>query len=335
MRWGWCALGVWLGSAAWGSPSDWEWLWRAEEALHRVAHEGVLLSWIRGAEGGITSEVRIWCDGEGRWRREHIAGPRRGLVVLSDGKHLYHRPPGAWVWLRQPLEQESPSQRHQRRALLQKNYRLEVGEPVILAARGALPLTLSPLHPGNPSRRFWVDRETFLFLRQEYFDSQGHLFSWDEYRQVRWGPVEAALFRPPPEEQVRGEPLEALRSFARREEVEKVFGLPLILPRYLPPGYQVSDYWVRLCPDGVERPVVRFQDGLNVLTLFERQFPPPPPRRGWGPWGPRGLHRGPPPPPPPEPSPQKTLFFSRAGRHFQLVGDLPWEELERIARSCP
>ena len=66
-----------------------------------VAHAGVLEVTVT-AQPQAVNTVRLSCDGQGRERREHLDGPARGLVVLTDGRTTWQRPAGAELWAATP-----------------------------------------------------------------------------------------------------------------------------------------------------------------------------------------------------------------------------------------
>jgi negative regulator of sigma E activity len=269
------AMGLWWGSAlplaAALTPP--EMLRRAGIEGQRVAHTGRLQVTVYQANGtALTSEVRVEADGQGRERREYLSGPARGLVVLTDGKQEWRREPGAATWMALPLTLETASMRQQRLDRLFRNYQVERVKTEAVVGRTAQVLRVTPRYPGNPSRTFWIDAQTFLPLRTDQFNCDGRLHTNSRYTQLNLKPPEAPRLRPPPPAQVVQGPLSvSLRPRRSAAEVEQATGHTVHLPKEVPPGYELTGYYVRYCRQGVYLPVLRYSDGLNLLTVFENR----------------------------------------------------------------
>lgn len=337
MNWrafGGLAIGLWIGGGGWAGAalSPQEFLRRAEMDGARMAYMGRLQVTVYRAPGqAVTSEVKVEADGRGRERREHLRGPAQGLVVLTDGSREWRREPGATIWTVQPRLAESEAARQRRLEQLFRNYQMAFLRREPVAGRTAQGVQITPRYPGNPSRIVWIDVRTFLPLGLDQFNCEGQLHTRSRYLQIAWQPPPPARLKPPPAGSVAPSPPSAsLRPLGSRAEVERVTGQPAPIPRQVPPGYELTGYFVRSCRQGGFLPVLRYSDGLNLLTVFENRQR----GRGWGRgwrwrWGwQRECSFQ-------ETLQQKIIRLRSRQRSFLIIGDHDRRSLQRMAESIP
>jgi len=328
------AIGLWAGGGGLrgAALSPQEFLRRAEVASPRVAYTGRLQVAVYQAPGrAVTSEVQVEADGQGRERREYRSGPAQGLVVLTDGTREWRREPGATAWTVQTRLPESEAERRQRLEQLFRNYQVSFLRREPVAGRTTQAVQVTPRHPGNPSRIFWIDVRTFLPLRIDQFNCEGQLHTRSQYLQVVWQPPLPARLQPPPASSVvPGPPSASLLPCRSRAEMERATGRPAPIPHQVPPGYALTGYFMRPCRQGGYLPVLRYSDGLNLLTVFENR----PPARGWGRgwrwrWGQQrecSIQ---------ETLQQKVIRLRNRQRSFLVIGDHDRQALQRLAESIP
>jgi len=278
-------VGFWWSSvlALAAPPSSQELLRRAETEGQRVAHTGRLrVAIYRTKSQAVVSDVQVEADGQGRERREYLTGPARGLIVLTDGQQQWRREPGTTDWVVLPLTGEAASLPPKELDRLFRNYQVERLKTETVAGRSAQVVRATPRHPGNPSKVFWIDARTFLPLRIDHFNSEGQLHTRSQYLAISLKPPSAARLKPPPSDQVVQRPLAAgLHPRASAAEVERATGQQVRWPQEVPPGYELSGYYVRYCRQGIYLPVLRYSDGLNQITVFENRPQGQGRGRGW------------------------------------------------------
>ena len=219
------------------------------------------------APGGprVTS-LTVLCQPGGCERREIHA--TRGVQVF-DGVNSWQYLPEKGIVLKRPSRGEGgemlrPEQL--RRALASYEVRGEPGAPI--AGRSSRALDFTPRQSGSrPRRRVWVDIETGLILRTEVYGIDNRLFRLSVFEDLQYRPVVgqgAFRMRVPAGArvvEVGAEPcLEPV-------EAERVSGIPVALPSYLPQGFERQCIKARRERDYGEVQVV-FGDGLSLLSLF-------------------------------------------------------------------
>ena len=258
-------LGMLRWTPAAAAPSVEQLLERAFLNPRSTAHQGTLRVEV-AAVPGPPSNVRLSCDGKGRERREHTEGPARDLVVLTDGRTLWQRRAGESLWQSTPCPPSGAGSWER----LRRNYEFRAQGSENIAGRKAVGVALVPRHAGNPRQVVWLDPATALILRTESFTHAGALAARSTYVSLTLRrPAEGALIMPGEEEAVPAMGMGgALSLCASLREMESRLGYRVALPARLPPGYVAVAYYVRACRREGRLPVVRYEDGLNALTLF-------------------------------------------------------------------
>ena len=180
---------------------------------------------------------------------------------------------------------------------------------VIQLVRKRAPLT---------SRKFWVDTQTFVVLRNERLAADGSLLAAKGFVSVDLSPDElddaSFSFEPPEGAQTISEPAPFFVAYDPLEAQKRV-GFQIRLPQMLPPDFYLQDVCL---VDFKGRPVawLRYTDSLNYVSVFERLLPP-------------GAS------PPSEP-PHPQMVVGKVGDlNVVIVGTLPVEFLFWVANSLP
>lgn len=296
---------------------------RATETAYRGRK--VVVDFSRSAPQ-ITS-MTVFCKPGGHERRELHA--TRGLLVI-DGHTAWQYLPEQGVVLKRPSRGEGgellrPEQL--RRALL--SYEVHASPTETVAGRRSRALEFAPRQGGSrPRRRIWVDEETGLILRTEVYGTDSRLSWLTVFEDLDFRPsFDAAVFtmRVPAGARI----VEAGSDLCLEPaEAERIAGLPVALPLYLPEGFVRQCIRARRQRDYGEVQMV-FGDGLSLLSLFEStSFRDPggaaaAPAVTVGPWTGRwhefGLVTG--------------ISWRTPWAHLALLGELSREELHKIAGS--
>jgi outer membrane lipoprotein-sorting protein len=343
------SLVAWPAHAA----SPWSDVWESEAVSSRLELAGNARTMTAEDGHSLEAEAAVTAA-HGKLRFEYRLNGRHWSVI-DDGKSLIHLLPRrqvAMVYDRPGLAVD--------RALAERNYEARVVGESSVAGRSARTVEIAPRGGGRVVLRLWLDKETGFALRRERYNVEGRLTSRTEYTRVEFGPVIAPdVFRVPEGWQtVRAEETESGLSAA---QLSIRLGFEVRPPAYIPAGYVlVGGYekqWGRWHMRAAE---LRYTDGLRVLSIFQHRHPGHPglePRghgerqgrgrgrggrgrggggraRGRGRGG--GLGLG-----PPRPGDltllnrgsEKVLRFFGPEIAVVVIGDLPEEELVRIAKS--
>ena len=218
--------------------------------------------------GPQVTSMNVLCQPGGLERRE--LSSTHGLLI-TDGKSVWQYLPERGVVLKRPASSDAsevlrPGQLE--RALASYEIRSVPSERI--AGRRSRVVEFTPRQAGSrPQRLVWVDAETGLILRTEVYDSERGRLSWlSVFEELEYRPpIDAAAFsmRVPPGVRVVEAGAETCLEPA---EAERVAGLPMGLPAYLPAGFARQCIRARRQRDYGEIQVV-FGDGLSLLSLFE------------------------------------------------------------------
>ncbi|MBE0478745.1 DUF4367 domain-containing protein [Candidatus Aerophobetes bacterium] len=184
---------------------------------------------------------------------------------------------------------------------------------------------LSPKNTISPSLKLWIDKETYLTLQRETYGPGGEPVFFFRYIEVEFNKEfsrEKLYEKIPQTAQIKKEP--PLVSYFTEKEITEKLKFPVCFPTYLPPGYvfQAGE----LTEEKRDVKLI-YTNGLEVIVLFQR------PRvnimmrhHRWvrtdkmriryvtGPYG-------------------STLVWDGEDKTFVLMGDVPVEELIKVAQS--
>jgi outer membrane lipoprotein-sorting protein len=311
-------------SAAGDPATPAEQLRAAQNAEDRLTLRATLNTATFSRQTSASSQVVV-CRKAGCCRWKYQAPALNGLVMIEKGDAVIKLDPA----------QKTASVGCARREtgafdLLLRNYTVtaERTEPII--GRAADVLVIKHREAARPVKKVWVDRATHLILRTEYYDCDGKLASLTFYTDIEWNPkLDDALFEIPEGWKKVAIEDEATRHW-NRESLSKEVAFNIREPAVLPAGFTLEGFHLYHCRCGVASAQLRYVDGLNSISIFERFTQCPGRGRGFG-WGKgRGGGRN------------CQLLASQPGRmlvrqvgdlSYILIGDLPEAELAKIADS--
>jgi len=205
--------------------------------------------------------------------------------------------------------------------LIFANYTISQLPDEEIAGREVYVISLLPQYSGNPGLKMWIDKETFLPLKQERYNSEGKLTFSSQFVEIHFNkklsreelndiPKSVKDRRLLPPHQVIGD-IEKLKEISR---------FSLSFPRYLPSGYSFQE---GVLLNGGQRVALTYTNGLETIVLFQgppiniktedsRQVP----------FGGALLMIG-----------AKTEFWTCEGKTFVLIADVSKEELKKIKES--
>ena len=323
-------------ASGWSQPSQLpeagtalSWMRSGATAPRRVSYEGTKSITIWGSQVQ-ASQVHIYHAAPDQTRLEYLAaGTQPGRVVVIKGRFMQEYVPAR----NQVIERPAPEADEERltRAVLPQilaNYIVSFAGTDLVAGRETRVVNVEGKVPGRPSLRIWIDRERRLILRFERYREDGTLQETSAFINVRYDPGFASdLFTvpAPPGTQVQQQRPPRRMSIA---EIAQRVGFTPQVPSYLPSGFQERGSRV---VDVRGQPTATFvySDGVSAITLFESRGPQGPPPTG------RPVRIG---------SVQGTvasrgaatlLHWNLGGISFTLVGELPQDDLVRVASSVP
>jgi hypothetical protein len=145
--------------------------------------------------------------------------------------------------------------------LVVRSYRLLVEGEDEVAGRPAVRYRLKSRMPDRPSRRFWLDRETGLLLRDEGIDAGGRTFEECAFETIEYD-VEPPL----PEADAGADRRPPLRRIAC-DRLAAEAGFEPFWPRALPEGFQLLACRLR---DGDRRgAILLYGDGLARIAISQ------------------------------------------------------------------
>lgn len=280
------------------------------------------------SRGPRLTSLSVLCQPGGRERRELHA---TRSVQVFDGEYSWQYFPERDVVVRRPARAEGgeilrPEQLQRAVA----SYAIQVVPSGPIAGRRSRALEFVPRLAGSrPRRVVWVDAATALILRTEVYGTNNRLAWLSVFEELEYRPSfdTASFSRPgPPDVTV----VEAgAESCLEPAEAERLAGLPMALPAYLPEGFTRQCIRARRQRDYGEIQVV-FGDGLSLLSLFEStSFREPAEERGLarsvavghavGRWHDLGLVTG--------------ISWHAPWGHMALLGELSRAEMHRVAGS--
>ena len=245
-------------------PSAVELLKQAHAKERQINHAGALhvVSIRNGKTRTITVEIR---QKEGKTRMDYKTGRSAGPSIIDDGKRVIRLDSRRRVAVISMIP-PSPGDI----SLLISNHDVILEGTETVANHLTQIVKIGPLHKGNPWRKLWIDAETFMPLKKEYYNSNGVLTTQTFYTDIHYDvPVEESDFAVP----------EGWRIVQRRQSTQKMsserlaetLGFDVVKPDYIPPGYVLEGFYMASdSKDEDERGAyIKYTNGLNSISVFE------------------------------------------------------------------
>lgn len=191
-----------------------------------------------------------------------------GQVMFDDGSQMLLYLPKLGVVEKSPSPRGAPAVKRQRRALLNRKTQLAMLPEDQVAGRATYVISVRP--PRGASRKVWVDKQTFIQLRQDITNLNGRTVS-TYFTRILYGqepPAEMLTFTPPAGARVvEGGHRRPLTPAVAARMARNWGGL--LEPRNLPPGYRFRGFFRH---NFKGRPfVVSLYEGPsgNTVSLFQ------------------------------------------------------------------
>ena len=317
--------------------SDVEILKKAYKNQRLVSHKGVLNTAVFLGEKpelrkAKRSVVEI-CQKDGKMRMDYKSGNIAGVSIIDDGKKMMHLEHKNQTVIIRPIPFS-----HGDTSLLLSNYEVVSKGMEKIAERPTRILQLKPHHAGNPSKKLWIDTETFMPLKREHYNSDGVLTTRSFYTRINYDArIKDSDFSLPKGWQI----IESSRDMKKlsQEELSEIVGFEPVEPKYVPVGYVLDGFYLFFFPMRRGKSVhLRYVDGLNCVSVFEVL----PPRSRYVMGRMRGFGRGRRMGHGQQCNPRRRMLGNRQGKMIRMiknnlniiiVGDIAEAELQKMADS--
>ncbi len=234
----------------------------------------------------------------------------KGWVTLDNGKfHIWHIQ-GSNEFKFFPSA-NSPKAREIKKKSLNLifiNYKISRLLDSYILGRPVYVISLIPIHPDNPRRKVWIDKKTYLPLKEEDYNWKEKLISAFHYTKINFDrrfPIEN-FYRDLPRRLPKK--IFSQERFLSLKDLKEKIRFPII-PHYLPPGYEFREAVLLAKGKVVE---LNYTNGIGVICLS--QMPSNIKLKGYF----EGTH---------------PLVWRKRGRTFVLIANIPREQLIKIKQS--
>ena len=233
-------------------------------------------------------------------------------VILDDGKfRIWHiRGSNKLEFFPSLNSPEAKEIKRKSLNLIFSNYKISQLLDGYVLGRPVYVISLIPRHPGNPRRKVWIDKETYLPLKEENYNWKGKMISAFHYTEVHFDRQfsKEKFYRDFPRRPIK-KVFSAQERFLSLKEMKRRIRFPVSIPRYLPPGYEFQEAVLLFKGKAVK---LTYTNGLGVICLS--QMPSNIRLKGYF----EGGH---------------PLVWRRGGKTFDLRGNTSPKELTKIAQS--
>lgn len=232
-------------------------------------------------------------------------------ITLDDGKfHIGHiRGSNEFEFFPSLNSPEAKEIRRKRLNLIFINYKISKLLDGYILARPVYVISLTPRHHGNRRRKVWIDKKTYLPLKEEDYNWRGELISSSFYTKIHFDLRFSKEkfyrdFSQRPRKKVSSQ-----ERFLNLKDLRRKIRFPVSFPHYLPAGYQFQE--AVLFPK-IRAVGLTYTNGIGVIWL--RQMPSNIKLKGYF----EGAY---------------PLVWKKGGRTFLLMADISRKELIKIKQS--
>ncbi|MDH7602346.1 MAG: sigma-E factor regulatory protein RseB domain-containing protein [Armatimonadota bacterium] len=276
---------------------------RAEQAERHVSYRGIKQVIVRSGNGKpLSAKMKVLHIKPDKNRTEYLApSALAGVVFVRTSRGSCQYDPHEKLWKATPHCSVQCDDQVSENLLRHYLVRLEGTKQI--ADREAYLVTAFPRHKGEPSHRFWIDKQTYLVVGSETIAGDGTLLRSYRFVSLELNPkdVNPSLF-------------DVRASIKSSSERNTRLNFRVRKPSYLPVGYKLVDARTSHI-NGQPCSHLRFSNGVNTISLFQRRAEKNSGRSAF-------VVRA-----------TNVVSWTKDGMLFTLLGDLSRPELERIARS--
>ena len=286
-------------------------LTRSLEAQFGLNFEGIKKTEFRLPRRGYTT-IRVIQQRPDFTYKATLAPARfKRLIILDDGEDRIEHIRGSNKFEFFPSLNSSEAKEIKRKSLnlIFKNYKISKLLDSYILARPAYVISLFPRHRDNPRRKVWIDKKTYLPLKEEDYNWRGELISSSFYTEIHFDKrfSKEKFYRDFPQRPRKK--VFSQERFLSLKDLRRKIRFPVSLPHYLPAGYEFQEAVLLFEGRAVK---LTYTNGLGVICLF--QMPSNIKLRGHL----EGAH---------------PLVWKKGGRTFLLMADISRKELIKIKQS--
>lgn len=296
-------------------------LYLSLEAQFQVNIEGIKEAQVYRQERNYTIRAKVVYQEPDFSHILYLAPPIvKGRRILDNGKLRIEYISGINNFKISPSLNSSLARKRREKGLnlIFANYTISQLPDEEIAGRGVYVVSLVPHSSGSPGLKMWIDKETFLLLKQEKYSSEGKLTLSSQFVEIHFNKKlsREELNDIPKSVKDRGfhSPHQVISDI---EELKEISRFSLSFPRYLPSGYSFRE---GVLFNGGQRVDLIYANGLEIIVLSQSlpidvktEYSGQVPFRG------ALLIMG-----------AKTEFWTGGGKTFVLIADVSKEELNKI-----
>lgn len=274
---------------------------RAQDADKYVSYRGFKIATVHFAGGMTHASLKVVHLKPDETRTEYYTpNALAGIILIQEGEELWKFSPADDSWRR--LRSSNLSGPEDQICCVFENYELRVIGTDTVAQRPAFVVHAVPRHSGETARRIWVDKEFYLVVRTQVESPRGSIIDSSKFTSIKFNPgnISHSSFK------INGK----VKKCPQPSKVK----FRTMVPSHLPKGYKLIGK-TSICAGGHSCVHLQFSNGINTISLFQRKADI-------------------------ETTPVRVncrvtnvLTWAHAGRVFTLVGDVPKNELRKIAYS--
>lgn len=215
-------------------------------------------------------QTKLQFDGRGRSRRTVLQPLRmQGIVSIDDGKTWSTYLPDEKKIMVQPSPIQHRQSTRQRMGLIDQNYVIKFDKSIELAGRKAYTIVAVPKNKELDTRRFVIDMESYLPLRQEAISASGKVRTmFDTLALTLQGRQDPGSFRVPKPPGVSVVQFPAPEPIVDLQRAEDAIGFEPRNPESLPYGFSIQE-WHILGGESMKFICVRLSDGFSSVSIYQ------------------------------------------------------------------
>jgi outer membrane lipoprotein-sorting protein len=278
-----------------------ELLQKAEDADKHVSYRGMKLATFYFAGERTSAKFKVVHLVPGKNRTEYYCPEAlSGMVVIQDGSKLWKYCPKRDEWEESACRFNLSLDAIHQETL--ENYELQLVGTDKVAGRTTYVIRAIPRSRLDSARRVWIDKDCYLIMRSQVESPHGEVVNSSNFTTIEINPkdISQSAF------EVKGKIKPARKSGDPR------FGI--VKPTYLPKGYKLVGV-SSLSAGGCCSAHLQFSNGASMISLFQRKA-----LKDSQPTHVRSKVTN-------------VLTWAKNGVMFTLMGDVPFSELHKIAKS--
>lgn len=272
---------------------------KISKAPQSVSYSGVKVSKVFLGKGSVSAEVKV-SHKKPALTRIQILNPTRlnGTVFIRRYSSIYRRMDNGKKWLQIA---DSSNAAHDEDAAVLWNYHVKVIGEATIANRKSIVLYALPKSKEDLRKRIWVDKHTYIIIKQEALAPDGRVVHSSQYKSITFKPTFSA-----DEFAVNGKIIV--------QRIDSPY-FPVAIPKYVPKGYKIARKGYVIA-GGRRCYHFYYVNGVSGISIFQRPLDKDEYIKKMS------SNQG-----------GNIMAFEKKRMGFVIVGDVSMREIERIATS--